>query len=61
MNGAGGAAGTLLGGVITQALSWRWVLLINPPIGIVRALDRLAGRANRRRAPDTRVSTWPER
>ena len=34
MNGAGGAAGTVLGGVITQELSWRWVLLINPPIGI---------------------------
>ena len=30
----GGAAGVLLGGVITEVLSWRWVLLINPPIGI---------------------------
>jgi EmrB/QacA subfamily drug resistance transporter len=37
MNGAGGAAGTLLGGVITQELSWRWVLLINLPIGMVAA------------------------
>jgi EmrB/QacA subfamily drug resistance transporter len=37
MNGAGGAAGTLLGGVITETLSWRWVLLINPPIGIAAA------------------------
>jgi EmrB/QacA subfamily drug resistance transporter len=34
MNGAGGAAGTLLGGIITQELSWRWVLLINVPIGV---------------------------
>ena len=32
MNGLGGAAGTLFGGIITQAISWRWVLLINPPI-----------------------------
>src|SRR5581483_531414 len=30
MNGLGGAAGTLFGGVITEELSWRWVLLINP-------------------------------
>ena len=37
MNGAGGATGTLLGGVITEELSWRWVLLINLPIGIATA------------------------
>jgi len=38
MNGAGGAAGALFGGVITQELGWRWVLLINPPIGIAAAV-----------------------
>ena len=27
MNGAGGAAGTFFGGLITEDLSWRWVLL----------------------------------
>ncbi|GAA1501587.1 MFS transporter [Streptomyces synnematoformans] len=31
----GGAAGALIGGVLTDALSWRWVLLINVPIGAV--------------------------
>jgi EmrB/QacA subfamily drug resistance transporter len=38
MNGAGGAAGVLFGGIFTEALSWRWVLLINPPIGFATAL-----------------------
>jgi EmrB/QacA subfamily drug resistance transporter len=37
MNGLGGAAGMLFGGIITQELSWRWVLLINPPIGLAGA------------------------
>jgi EmrB/QacA subfamily drug resistance transporter len=49
MNGAGGAAGTLLGGLITQELSWRWVLLINPPIGIAAALVAWRVVADRRR------------
>src|SRR5213083_283514 len=33
--GAGGAAGVLLGGVIVQLLSWRWVFFVNVPIGAV--------------------------
>src|ERR687892_566538 len=32
--GAGGAAGVLLGGVLTQYLGWEWVLWVNVPIGI---------------------------
>ncbi|HEY6398782.1 MAG TPA: MFS transporter [Solirubrobacteraceae bacterium] len=50
MNGLGGAAGTLLGGVLTEGLSWRWVLLINPPIAIAAAFVAAAVVANRRRA-----------
>jgi EmrB/QacA subfamily drug resistance transporter len=49
MNGAGGAAGTLLGGVLTSGLGWRWVLLINPPIGIIAAFIALAVVAERRK------------
>ncbi|HVT67356.1 MAG TPA: MFS transporter [Trebonia sp.] len=32
---AGGSLGLVLGGLITQWVSWRWVLFINVPIGIV--------------------------
>jgi len=36
--GAGGAAGVLLGGVLTSGLSWRWVLFVNVPIGVICVL-----------------------
>jgi EmrB/QacA subfamily drug resistance transporter len=35
--GSGGAAGVLLGGVLTDGLGWEWVLWVNVPIGIVAA------------------------
>jgi EmrB/QacA subfamily drug resistance transporter len=38
VSGAGGAAGVLLGGVLTQYLGWEWVLFVNTPIGIGAAL-----------------------
>jgi EmrB/QacA subfamily drug resistance transporter len=53
-NGVGGAAGALLGGVITEFLSWRWILLINPPIGIAAAVVAYRVVAERRRAPNAR-------
>ncbi len=30
----GGTAGVLLGGVLTDALSWHWIFLVNLPVGI---------------------------
>ena len=51
--GAGSAMGLLLGGILTDALSWRWVFFVNVPIGILLATaavyvlprgDRMAGR-----------------
>jgi MFS family permease len=35
--GGGGAGGLILGGVITNYLSWRWVLFVNVPIALLLA------------------------
>ena len=40
--GAGGAAGSILGGALTSALSWRWVLFVNIPIGVAAVVATLA-------------------
>lgn len=51
--GAGAALGLLLGGVLTEYLTWRWVLFVNVPIGVglvagayffVHESERLKGR-----------------
>jgi EmrB/QacA subfamily drug resistance transporter len=33
--GAGGALGGVIGGLLTGILSWRWVLIVNVPLGVV--------------------------
>ena len=54
MSGAGGAVGLLLGGILTSALSWRWVLFVNVPLGLLvvfmapRVLARSGERAHLR-------------
>src|SRR5436190_4032043 len=35
--GSGGAAGVLLGGVLTKYAGWEWVLFVNVPIGLAAA------------------------
>ena len=35
--GSGGAAGVLLGGMLTQWAGWEWVLFVNMPIGLAAA------------------------
>ncbi len=54
--GAGGAAGVLLGGILTSGLSWRWVLFVNVPIGIVAAV--LAPRTLRESRVEEEGSTF---
>jgi EmrB/QacA subfamily drug resistance transporter len=41
MGAIGGASGALLGGILTEALDWRWILFINVPIGLGAALAAL--------------------
>jgi EmrB/QacA subfamily drug resistance transporter len=35
---AGGAVGLLIGGILTQTISWHWIFFVNAPIGLVTAL-----------------------
>src|SRR5207342_194342 len=35
VGGFGAAAGVLLGGILTDALSWEWIFFVNVPVGIV--------------------------
>jgi EmrB/QacA subfamily drug resistance transporter len=35
VSAAGGAIGLIAGGLLTQLVSWRWVMFVNVPIGIV--------------------------
>src|SRR5213592_3185388 len=35
VGGFGAAAGVLLGGVLTEALSWSWIFFVNVPVGVV--------------------------
>ncbi|MFY9913456.1 MAG: MFS transporter [Nocardioidaceae bacterium] len=35
VGGFGAAAGVLLGGVLTDALSWEWIFFVNIPVGLV--------------------------
>ncbi|MFD3746617.1 MFS transporter [Nocardia sp. NPDC058633] len=62
---AGGTAGNLLGGILTEFLSWRATLLINVPIGVVAlvlaartlAPDSMNGPTTRLDAPGALLAT----
>jgi EmrB/QacA subfamily drug resistance transporter len=52
---AGGSIGVLLGGLLTSAINWHWVFLINIPIGV------LVYAACRRLLPESRAPHAPGR
>jgi EmrB/QacA subfamily drug resistance transporter len=45
---SGGATGALLGGVLTDTLSWRWIFLVNVPVGVAGIVAARAVLAERR-------------
>ena len=49
----GGALGLLLGGLVTEYVSWRWTLLVNVPlgIGVLATVWRFVDETPRRREP----------
>jgi EmrB/QacA subfamily drug resistance transporter len=51
MSVAGSAVGLIVGGLLTTYASWRWVMFVNVPIGLVVALaaPRVLGTSQRRR------------
>jgi EmrB/QacA subfamily drug resistance transporter len=52
----GGAAGALFGGILTQYLSWRWILFVNVPIGVALFVAaRLRLRESRADGPRRRL------
>ena len=42
VGGFGAVAGVLLGGVLTDALSWEWIFFVNVPVGCPRVRPRAA-------------------
>ena len=46
---AGASAGVLLGGILTELISWRWILFVNVPVGILTIV------AARRYLPESRT------
>jgi EmrB/QacA subfamily drug resistance transporter len=53
--GAGGAVGLLLGGVLTEYLSWRWCLYVNVLFAAVALLGALRLLVNQPRDPNVRL------
>ncbi|HMC40848.1 MAG TPA: MFS transporter, partial [Acidimicrobiales bacterium] len=55
--GGGGAAGSVLGGVLTAEISWRWILFVNIPIGVAAGLAAITFLSEARRDEAARAGT----
>src|SRR6185437_16153914 len=56
--GAGGAVGLLLGGVLTEYLSWRWCLYVNVVLAVIAVAGAVRLLASQTRNPGVRID-WP--
>src|SRR5215470_17048544 len=56
--GAGGAVGLLLGGALTEYLSWRWCLYVNVALAVVAVAGAVRLLADHPRDPGVRID-WP--
>jgi EmrB/QacA subfamily drug resistance transporter len=55
----GGAVGLLLGGILTDLLSWEWIFFVNVPVGIVTALLAVRHVPESRAALEHRIADVP--
>jgi len=56
--GAGGAVGLLLGGVLTEYLSWRWCLYVNVVLAVIAGAGAIRLLPAYSRDPEVRID-WP--
>jgi EmrB/QacA subfamily drug resistance transporter len=56
--GGGGAVGLLLGGLLTEYLSWRWCLYVNVVLAVVAVTGAVRLLASHPRDPDVHID-WP--
>ena len=53
--GGGSAVGLILGGLLTEYLSWRWCLLVNTPIAILAVVGAMVFLHDKRQQSETRL------